>query len=268
MHNLEEGKAAKRWVGTGLQMGCLFLLNFYICHELFRIDYLRHMASIEGVFIALARFATAHWNDLTWFSLWSAGVPYQTAYPPLLPLLVALETSIRGVSPAHAYHWLTALLYCLGPVALFALALRLSGSRWAALAAGLIYSSVSFSAWLVPAIARDLGSPFFARRLQALVFYGKGPHVSSMTLLTVALLCLDLAMSRRRASYVLLAASAFAATALMNWLGAFATVLIVVPYAIAHLGGGGWRWRDLGWVGLIGVAAYCLALPLMPPSTI
>lgn len=246
----------------------LFLLNFYICHELFRIEYLRHMGSIEGAFIGISRYAVAHWNDLTWFPLWNDGTPYQTTYPPLLHLVVALLAWLRGVSTAHAYHWVTALAYCLGPVALFALAFRMSGSRWAGFVAGLIYSSVSMSAWLVPAIARDLGSPFFPRRLQALVYYGEGPHVSSMTLLVLALLCLDLAMTRRRAPWVLLTSAAFAATALTNWLGAFATALIVVPYALAHLGPGGWKWRDLAWLALIGAAAYCLAMPLMPPSTI
>jgi hypothetical protein len=144
----------------------------------------------------------------------------------------------------------------------------MTGSRWAGFVAGLIYSSVSMSAWLIPLVARDLGSPFLPRRLQALVYYGEGPHVASMTLLTLALLCLDLAMAKRRAPYLFLAAAAFAGTATTNWLGAFATVLIVVPYALAHLGHGGWKWRDLARLALIGVAAYCLAMPLMPPSTI
>jgi hypothetical protein len=256
------------WLKTALLALALFLLNLYICHELFRIEYLPFMGSIEGAFIGISRYVMAHWNDLTWFPLWSDGTPYPTTYPPLLHLVVALVAVLRGTSPAHAYHWVTALAYCLGPVALFALTLRMSGSRWAGFVAGLIYSSVSMSAWLVPAIAKDLGSPFFPRRLQALVYYGEGPHVSSMTLLTLALLCLDIAMAKRRAPYVLLAALAFAATATTNWLGAFAIALVIVPYVLAHLGPGRWKWRDLGWLALIGVAAYGLAMPLMPPSTI
>jgi hypothetical protein len=256
------------WLKTALLALALFLLNLYICHELFRIEYLRFMGSIEGAFIGISRYAMAHWNDLTWFPLWNAGTPYPTTYPPLLPLVVAFVASLAGTSTAHAYHWVTALACCLGPVALFALTLRLSGSRWAAFVAGLIYSSVSMSAWLIPAIATDLGGPFYPRRLQALVYYGEGPHVASMTLLTLALLCLDIAMTKRRAPYILLAAAAFAATATTNWLGAFAIAIVVVPYALAHLGPGGWKWRDWGRLALIGGAAYCLAMPLMPPSTV
>ena len=256
------------WVQTALLALALFLLNLYICRELFRIEYLPFMGSIEGAFIGISRYIQAHWSDLTWYPLLNDGTPFPTTYPPLLNLTVALVASLRGISTAHAYHWVTALAYCLGPVALFALVLRLTASRWAAFVAGLIYSSVSMSAWLVPDIARDLGSPFFPRRLQAMVFYGEGPHVSSMTLLTLALLCLDLAIAKRRAPYFLLAALAFAATATTNWLGAFAIVLIVVPYALAQLGPRGWTWRHFAWLALIGVAAYCLAMPLMPPSTI
>jgi len=144
------------WVQTALLALALFLLNLYICRELFRIEYLPFMGSIEGAFIGISRYIQAHWSDLTWYPLLNDGTPFPTTYPPLLNLTVALVASLRGISTAHAYHWVTALAYCLGPVALFALVLRMTASRWAAFVAGLIYSSVSMSAWLVPDIARDL----------------------------------------------------------------------------------------------------------------
>ena len=90
-----------------------------------RCEYLRHMGSIEGAYIGIARYAMAHWGDLTWFPLWYGGVPYQNTYPPLLHWCVALVAWMRGITPAHAYHWTTALAYCLGPVTLFALVRRL-----------------------------------------------------------------------------------------------------------------------------------------------
>ncbi len=263
-----EQRSRYGWLITALLAIFVFCLNFYVCHELFHLEYLRFMGSIEGAFIGLSRFALAHWNDLTWFPLWNAGIPYQTTYPPLLHLVVAAVAFLRGTSTAYAYHAVTALAYCLGPVTLFALTYRMTGSRWAGFAAGAIWSSVSMSAWLVPGVAADMGSAFFPRRLDAMVRYGEGPHVTSITLLVVALLCLDLAMTNRRASFFSLAAVAFAATATTNWLGAFAIALAVVPYAIAHVGPGGWKWRDLAWLALIGAAAYFLAMPWMPPSTI
>src|SRR5277367_1330187 len=106
----------------------LFLASVYVCRELFHVEYLPHMGSIEGAYIGISRYALAHWRDLTWVPLWYEGIPYQNTYPPLLHLGVALVAWMRGISAAHAYHWTTALAYCFGPVALFALVRRLSGS--------------------------------------------------------------------------------------------------------------------------------------------
>jgi hypothetical protein len=243
-------------------------INLYICHELFSIEYLRHMGSIEGAFIGIARYAMHHWGDLTWFPLWYSGIPYQNTYPPLLHLGVALSATVTGMSPAHAYHFVTALAYCLGPIALFVLALRWSGSRWAAFSAGLIYSTVSMSAWLMPAVRADLGGPLFPRRLQALVYYGEGPHVTSLTLLPLAILAVDLAMSRRRAPYFAIAAVTLAATALTNWFGAVSLAIAIVCLVLAKVGQKQALLPQILWIVAIGLTAYCLAMPLVPPSTI
>ncbi len=242
----------------------LFGLNFYVCRELFSIEYLRHMGSIEGAYIGISRYAMAHWRDLTWFPLWYGGVPYQNSYPPLLHWGVALVASVRGITPAHAYHWTTALAYCLGPVSLFALVRRLSGSRWAGFAAGLIYTAVSPSAWLIPAIAHDLGGPFRPRRLMTLVYYGEGPHVAAMMLLPVVILLVDLAARKRKGYWVAAAAVALASVVLTNWLAGFALALGIGAYMLATVT----KWRDVLFFALIGAAAYGLAMPWAPPSTI
>jgi hypothetical protein len=239
----------------------LFLANVYVCRELFPMEYLRHMGSIEAAYIGIARYAMGHWRDLSWFPLWYEGIPYQNTYPPLLHWGVALIALVRGITPAHAYHWTTAVAYCLGPVTVFALVKRLSGSRWAGFMAGAIYSAMSPSAWLVADIANQMGSAFRPRRLQTLVYWGEGPHVSAMTLLPLAFLFVDLAVRKRRPVYVALAAVAMAGVALTNWLAAFALALGIVSYLLA-------RGKDLLVVAGIGAAAYALAMPWIPPSTI
>jgi hypothetical protein len=239
----------------------LFLANVYVCRELFSVEYLRHMGSIECTFIAIARYVLANWRDLSWFPLWYNGVPYQNTYPPLLHWVVALVAGIRGFTPAHAYHWTIAVAYCLGPVTLFALVRRLSGSRWAGLLAGMFYTALSPSAWLIPKIVNDMGSPFRPRRLHALLYYGEGPHVAAMTLLPVAFLMVHLAVVKRRPHYVAGAVAAVAAVALTNWLAAFALALGIAAYLLA-------RGRDFLLVAAIGAAAYGLAMPWLPPSTI
>ncbi|HLW77177.1 MAG TPA: hypothetical protein VKS01_09325, partial [Bryobacteraceae bacterium] len=249
-----------KFTGVWLPLA-LFLLNFYVCRELFRIEYLDHMGSIEGAYIGISRWVIDHWRDLSWFPLWYGGIPYQDTYPPCLHWLVAIAASIFDLSPARAYHWVAALAYCGGPVTVYALAARLSKSKWIGFAAGLIYSSVSFSAWLIPAYAKDLAGWLHPRRLQTLVVYGDGPHVTALTLLPLALLFLDLAIERPRWFYVALAALAFAATALTNWLGAFALALALACYLLAR---GRIPMRAIAIV----ILAYALAMPWIPPSTI
>ena len=257
----------------------LFFGNVYVCRELFRVEWLRHMGSIEGAYIGISRYAMEHWRDLSWFPLWYNGVPYQNTYPPVLHLMVAFAAKLLHYTPQHAHHWVTALMYCLGPVAVFALTLRLSGSRWTAFMAGALYSFVSISAWLIPDVAADLGSRLHPRRLQALVYYGEGPHISAMTFLPLALLFVDIALARRRAIWIALASILVAATVLTNWLAAFALAIMMIAYVLARYGAkdgrgakdgyGAKEWRrELVWLALIGIAAYCLAMPFAPPSTI
>lgn len=231
------------------------------------MEYLRDMGSIEAAYIGLSRYLLAHWRDFSWFPLWYAGIPAQNTYPPLLHWFVALVALVRGISTAHAYHWAAALFYCLGPVTLFALTLRLSGSPRGAFIAGALYSTLSPSAWLMPEIGRDTGL-FHPERLTALVRYGEGPHIASLTLLPLAIVFLDLALERRRASYVALAALSFASVALTNWIGAFALALGVLAYLLAKPLPSKLFARDLALTVFVAIAAYCLACPSIPPSTI
>jgi len=114
----------------------LFALNVYIVRELFAVEYLRFMGSIEGAYISLARQLSQHW-DLTWWPLWYAGIPYHNTYPPLLHWITALGARFTHVSPAHSYHFVTAFFYCIGPVTLFWMAYRLSGLVWPSFSSGL-----------------------------------------------------------------------------------------------------------------------------------
>lgn len=240
----------------------LFGVNAYVCRELFRTPYLNQMPSIEAAFIAIARYASQNFGDLTWFPLWYNGIPYQNTYPPLLHLMVAVVIRATGADPGLAYHAVTAVLYCAGAVTVFALAYRLSGRLIYSFWAGAVYSLLAPSAFLVADIARDLGSVWRPRRLQTLVHYGEGPHTAGLTLLPVAILALDVALRRTHPVWTVLAAVAFAATVLTNWLAAAALGAAVLAYLIAN-----WSAANLRKAALIGGLAYCLAAPWIPPST-
>ena len=82
----------------------LAALNLAICWRLIQAEYTDHFSSIEGSFIAIARYLSKHWRDSSWWPLWHCGMPYQDTYVPLLPLTVAATASLAHISAAHAYH--------------------------------------------------------------------------------------------------------------------------------------------------------------------
>jgi hypothetical protein len=168
--------------------------------------------------------------------------------------------------PALAYHAVIAVTYSLGPVTLFWLALKLSNSIPYSFAAGIIYSLISPSTFLIPAVRHDVGGFWNPRRLEALVQYGEGPHVTSMTLLPVALLLLIVAFERRRPIWWFLAALGLAAVPLTNWLGAAALAMAVVAWLLSRQHGQWWK----NWVMAVaaGIYAYAIACSWIPPSTI
>ena len=255
------------WAKTLRRFGCpalLFAINFLICRELFGIEYLKHLGSIEAAYVGLTRYILENWRDLSWFPLWYAGIPYQNTYPPLLHLLVAAFAALTGASPALAHHFVTAAFYCAGSVTLYWLARRLGADRGAAFVAGLFYSLVSPSAWLIPAVAGDMGSPWAARRLHALVYYGEGPHVSSMTLLAAGVALFGLALEKRRAVWYVAAACGLAGVVLTNWLGAAALGAAVLSWLLAA----GEDRKGWARAAALGLYAYALASPWIPPSTL
>ena len=244
----------------------LFLLNGALVWRLFKTEYLDQMKSIEGAFIALARYTRDHFSDTAWWPYWYCGMPFRNTYQPGLPFTAAALSAVTGLSPARAFHVAEAVLYALGPVTVYWLARRLSASAGAGLSAGLLYSLVSPSAWLVHDIRADLGGAFFAQRMHTMVVYGDGPHVMSLTFLPLALLALHNALERGRAWRYLLAACALAVVPLTNWPGTIDLAFAALAYLLAYGAGRRFIW----FLRCAGIAAlgYGLACPWMPPSMI
>jgi len=242
----------------------LLLPNLWLVRGLLSYEYLDQMGSIAGSFIGLARWIRQYWPDLQWFPLWYGGIPFTHTYPPLLHQLVALVSLVFRISPAHAYHGTVAIAYSLGPVTLFLLARRLGASRACAFASGLFYSLVSPSVLFLSALRHDAGGVWVARRLQALVQYGEGPHVTALTLLPLALWLLATAYEKRKPLWWFLAALGLASVALTNWLGSVALALAAAAWlAAANVGRRGW----LEAAALAGFA-YGIACRWLPPSYI
>ena len=244
----------------------LFALNIWICWRLFRIEYTQHFNSVEGFFIAMARYISTHWGGFSWWPLWHCGMPYQDTYVPLVHLVVAAVASLAKTSAAHAYHDVLGVAYSLGAATLFLMAIRLGASRSAAFLAGLLYSLFSPAALLMPDVARDIGGWYYCRRLQVMTVYGEGPHVTSMALLPLVILALQYALDRRTRRSFALAALAIATLFLTNVPGTMASGLAVFCWIAVQPAD---RWAR-GWAVAAGASglAYGIACYGVPPSSL
>lgn len=251
-------------------MLALFAVNAYICQQLFWVDITKQTGSIEAAFISFSRWLKDH-ADWKWCPMWVNGTPVRRVYNPGLMVSVAELSRLTHWTAPHAYHFLTAAVYCLGPVTLFWLCYRATHRLGFAVIAGIIYSLLSPSTFLFPEFRADVGGWLLAKRFQTLVVYGEGPHLTALMLLPLVIWLLDEAACSRKWYFLLTAPVALAALVLTNWTGTTGLSFAIGAYCLSKLGaaesGGS---RPVHWPTLagIGVAGYLLAAPWIPPSLI
>jgi hypothetical protein len=220
------------------------------------------MGSIEGAFIGLARYIHDHFPHLSWMPLWYGGIPFPDSYPPLLHVTVAAVSALVHITAGLAYHAVTAVFYSVAPVALYWALLRLGATRWASCLAAAGYSLFSPTIWLAPSFRRDIGGWLAPCRLDAMVSWGEGPHITALMLLPLAIGALYTAITRRTPASYFAAALAMAAAVLSNWIGGFALALIGAAFLLANFES---AWLRLG---LIACWAYAIAALFVTPSTV
>lgn len=255
---------------TALCIAALFGLNAYIVHNLFHTEYTQETSSVDLAFMSFSRWLMDHWNDRSWIPMWVTGTPVRQVYNPLLHHAVAVVGKLFGWSAPHAYHFVTATTYCLGPVTLFWLCLKGSGRHGFAFLTALLYSILSPSAFLVSAIRIDNGGLWGPRRLQTLVHYGEGPHVTALMWIPLVIWLLDQACVRRRWLFIPLASLGLAGLVLTNWTGTTGLMMALGAFIAAKFGIQKVGEHTLHWPTFIGVGvlAYALAAPWIPPSLI
>jgi hypothetical protein len=244
----------------------ILLLNLWLNAPLFMSGELPFRGSVEGGYVSMSRFLSQHPNPWGWNPLPYCGLPVQFMYVPLLPYLSALGIRLLPhVSPDLVFRTIVSLAACLGPVTLFFFALHFTRSRRWALAAALVYSFLSPSYGLFPAVEKDRGIVQLPWRIQVLAKYGEGPHNTGLTLLPMALLAVWLAGKRRGYPRILLAAVLLAAIPLTNWVAAFALAISCLLLLLAAWGEPEFQpWRSLAAAAL----AYLLACFWLTPSFI
>jgi len=253
-------------LGSALFPCFIFAVNLFITWRYMRSAYIDQLPSIEGAFVAIARYVQHHWPAYEWFPLWYGGFPFARVYQPGLHYTVAGFAQVFGLSAPSAYHFVTAITYSLAGVAFYALARALGSERSVAFWGAFFYSVFSPSLLLLSNVRSDAGGLWHARRLQALVQYGEGPNIAGLTLGMFALALLYRALTRRNAGSAIVAAVATAAVPSTNWPASVALCLGIVACIAAF------QPKEIRAIArrfaVIGALAICFVLPFALPSTI
>ena len=257
--------AHRRFAAIGYLLVILWV-NAYVCRDLFFTEYTGHTNSIQGLWIAMARLAGEHWVLPSWWPYHDGGIPFEYTYMPLVPGLTALYARLAGCSAARAFNATTGIVYCLGPVAMFVMARRMTRapgySFWAALA----YSLTSPARALIRDPHFDPAFLWTSRRLYTMAVWDDVPHGMASCLVPFAILFLARSLTGRRLRDSVLAgvfialsvsASVFAAVAIP--LSALC-LLFVLPKEQLR--------SNALLTGAIGGAAYLAICPYLPPSLI
>jgi hypothetical protein len=191
---------------------------------LFRIEYFDNWGSIDSTFIADARFLMEHWPHPLWQPLWYCGTRFDYIYPPAIRYGSAIAAMAMDVSAARAYHLYTGAIYCLGVAGVYAFVRLVGNSRvWSAIAAAAV--AVLSPSFLFLTIFRHDSPLHIPQRLNVLIKYGEGPHISSLSLLPIALLFAWRALSRSAPTSTVFAAVFCALVVAHNFYGATALAI-------------------------------------------
>jgi hypothetical protein len=248
------------WIDVALSLA-LFLLNVVLTYPLFLPGDAPYRDSIEGGYVAMARYIDAHPNPWGWNPLQYCGLPTQFLYLPALHYAVAL----LPVDPAYGYKLLTAALACLGPVTLYIACVFFTGSRVWALVTALAYTFYSPIYGLVSQADKDRGVAYLPWRLHVFAKYGEAPHNAGLTLLPLTWIALAKTATRRRYTDIFVLALLMAGTTLTNWVAALALAMTCLVFMAAAIG---WPGFEIRRILVAGVLAYGLACFWLTPTFI
>jgi hypothetical protein len=214
----------KPWASFLLDGTLIFLLTAALIWPLFKVKYTDRWESIESTFISDARILKDNWAHPNWHPLWYCGTRFDFIYPPALRYGTAALAKFSSMTPVKAYHVYVAFFYCLGIVGVYGLVRGCGNTRggaWLAAAASTLVSP----AWLFMRNIRADAWDWTPQRLNVLVRYGEGPHMTALALLGFALWACWWALDKNRPGALAAAAVFCALTVSHNFYGATALVI-------------------------------------------
>jgi hypothetical protein len=201
------------------------------------------MWSMQGFWAGLARLGSFGAVAPQWWPFHDGGAPLEFAYAPVVPALA----SILGVQAV------TGLVYCLTPLAVYALAGALAKSPGWGFTAAALYSLTAPVQLVVP------DSPFAwvrfldARRLYLMAAWDETPHLLGLTFAVLAVACV-------RLRYWVAAGAAMALAVASSAFGATILAMGLIPLLEGRR-----AWLK---IAATGAAAYLAIAPWLPPSLV
>jgi hypothetical protein len=252
-----------RWIWAA-DLLLVFLFTAVLIQPLWKSKYVDNWGSIESTFIADARLLRDHWPRPLWQPFWYTGTRFDYVYPPALRYGTAALAKYYPMDPAKAYHLYTGFFYCFGIAGVYFFARVGFQRRWVAFAAAFGAAVVSPSYLFIKNVAED-GFRFGSARLNALVRYGEGPHMTAFAWIPVVLGLTWLALRHRSYGWAVAAGVSAAMIVSNNFYGATALAMFF-PFLLWAHGVTTRDWKGLRFAIPIPLIAYGLCAFWLTPS--
>lgn len=221
----------KRKDGWVIDLVIIALLAAALIWPMFKTRYYENWLSIDSTFIADARFLAENWPHPGWNNLWYGGTRWDYIYPPALRYASAGLAKLFHLVPARGYHLYTAIMYALGIAFVYVFARLGSGVRIAGWLGAFCAATLTPTYLFLKEMRLDT-QPYMPQRLNVLVRYGEGPHMSAFALLPLGLALSWRGLRAGNTRWLASSAVVFALVVSNNFYGATALAMFFPVVAI------------------------------------
>jgi len=252
-----------RWSWV-LDLLLVFFVSAVLIRPIWKSKYTENWGSIESTFIADARMLKDHWPRPLWQPFWYVGTRFDYIYPPALRYGTAALAKYYPMDAAKAYHLYVGFFYCFGIAAVYLLARAGFRHRIAALAAAFGAAVVSPGYLFLPDIAVD-GFRLGTTKLNALIRYGEGPHMTALAWLPLVLAFSIWSFRKQSYPWAIAAGVASAFVVANNFYGATALAMFF-PLLLWAFWVTGRDWKLIRYAAVIPLVAYGLSAFWLTPT--
>ena len=259
---------SERWrrFAPALDLLLLVALAAVFIWPIFGMGFLDSWGTIESTFISDAHFLADNLPHPNWQPNWYCGTRWDYIYPPAIRFGIALIHEWTSRSFAHSYHLFVSIFYCIAIGGVYFFVFVCTRSRSVAAGSALASLLISPGYLLLTAFWPDVSQYYWLpNRLNALMRWGEGPHMSSWALLPWAWGSAWFGLRRGRSAWLATSAILCALVVSTNFYGATALALTFpfLAWAVFLSERDWWVWLRGAAIALL---AYGLTASWLSPS--